>query len=433
MRQVDWKQYREPRFILAASTASLVLAAVVAGVQTGMNRTGAWSEVYSNGSLVGMIPDTAATVGQVKRLAAAYSVPLSVVPVHTVVPANYNWSTVMQLPEQAYAVSLNGQPVVYTSTPENANAVIQTVKASLTPNNLSTDATTHFNGHVTVRKTIVGVTNVRSVDAAVSYILHPPVAGRLAARGVNPLDKVVTASDSTSPKAQQSTNAGIQQTASSNPSTKPLLTVTANEVVSKKVQVPYKVKKIKDNHMAAGTVKVTTKGKSGTSQETLKLTFQNSHLASRDILSQHLLSQPKEQVELVGTNAGIASGPWIWPSPYHDVTSPYGPRILFGQYNFHPGIDIGCPIGTPIYATNNGVVQDAGWNSGGYGNWVVINNGNGIQSVFGHMSRVAVHPGERVAKGDTIGYSGATGFVTGPHLHYEIRLYGQHINPSPYM
>ena len=213
----------------------------------------------------------------------------------------------------------------------------------------------------------------------------------------------------------------------------PLLSVQVNETVMATVPLNPKVRYIDDNSLAVGVDKVVHNGTPGKAREKLRLRFVNGRLMTKTVLSKKVLRQSVTQVEDRGTNTGIESGSWVWPSPYTDITSGFGWRILFGSPNFHPGYDIGCPIGIPIYATNNGVVEQAGWNSGGYGIWVLINNGNGIQTVFGHLSRVAVSPGQVIAKGQVIGYSGDTGDSTGPHLHYEVRVNGTAVNPGPYM
>ena len=97
------------------------------------------------------------------------------------------------------------------------------------------------------------------------------------------------------------------------------------------------------------------------------------------------------------------------------------------------GIDIANDMGTPIVATADGVVEVAGWNSGGYGNMVDIDHGNGIWTRYGHAEAVAVSVGETVQKGQIIAYMGSTGFSTGPHVHYEVRINGQPVNPSAYL
>ena len=99
----------------------------------------------------------------------------------------------------------------------------------------------------------------------------------------------------------------------------------------------------------------------------------------------------------------------------------------------HAGIDLAGPIGTPIYATADGVVTDAGYNNGGYGNLVKIDHGRGIETRYGHLSAILVSPGQRVTRGQQIARMGSTGRSTGSHLHYEVRIDGRAVNPIPFM
>jgi len=116
------------------------------------------------------------------------------------------------------------------------------------------------------------------------------------------------------------------------------------------------------------------------------------------------------------------------------LTSVYGNRKdpFTGQPDFHTGLDISAEYGTPIKATADGVVESAGYN-GNYGNSVVIDHGYGIGTRFGHMSRIAVRPGQKVVRGEIVGYVGATGRATSSHLHYEILLNGSPINPLKFL
>lgn len=122
--------------------------------------------------------------------------------------------------------------------------------------------------------------------------------------------------------------------------------------------------------------------------------------------------------------------PGIWPCQ-GDVSSPYGLR--WGGSDFHPGIDIANETGTPIVATADGVVTTAGYNSGGYGNMVDIDHGNGVTTRYGHGSQVVVMAGQHVRRGQVIMYMGSTGFSTGPHCHYEVRVNGEAVNPASYL
>ncbi len=131
-----------------------------------------------------------------------------------------------------------------------------------------------------------------------------------------------------------------------------------------------------------------------------------------------------------GTPSADSHYPSIWPVN-GVVTSPYGLR--WGGTDFHPGIDIANDMGTPIIATADGIVEYAGWNSGGYGNMVDINHGNGIMTRYGHASQVVVATGQAVKRGQLIAYMGSTGFSTGPHVHYEVHINGQRVNPVSYL
>lgn len=116
------------------------------------------------------------------------------------------------------------------------------------------------------------------------------------------------------------------------------------------------------------------------------------------------------------------------------VTSSYGPRIhpIKGQVGFHTGVDIGAGYGTPIKAAASGTVVVAGWVSG-YGKTVIIDHGNGEQTLYGHTSSYNVSAGQTVKQGEVIAHVGSTGNSTGPHLHWEIRKNGQHVSPMAYV
>ncbi len=102
---------------------------------------------------------------------------------------------------------------------------------------------------------------------------------------------------------------------------------------------------------------------------------------------------------------------------------------VLGIPRMHYGQDFEVPYGTNVYATGDGKVIEAGWNSGGFGNCVYIDHGYGLQTIYGHLSSVKVSVGMNVKRGDLIGLSGSTGLSSGPHLHYQIEKFGQHVNP----
>jgi murein DD-endopeptidase MepM/ murein hydrolase activator NlpD len=126
-------------------------------------------------------------------------------------------------------------------------------------------------------------------------------------------------------------------------------------------------------------------------------------------------------------------GSYIWPLDKGEISSYFGYRVnpFGGGGDFHPGLDIAEDYGTPIKASNSGVVEMADWN-GGYGRYVRINHGGGLATAYGHMSAIAVQVGQVVKKGDTIGFVGNSGASTGPHVHFEVLVNGDQVNPLDY-
>jgi murein DD-endopeptidase MepM/ murein hydrolase activator NlpD len=157
----------------------------------------------------------------------------------------------------------------------------------------------------------------------------------------------------------------------------------------------------------------------------------------RHALEDHLAGLEREQAKIAARLAGGSgspagpvrqgSGRFIWPVN-GTFTSPFGMR--WGR--LHAGIDIAVPVGAGLRAVDSGTVAIAGW-VGGYGNYTCINHGGGISSCYGHQSSIAVSVGQSVSQGQVIGYSGNTGNSTGPHLHFEVRINGQPVDPMGYL
>jgi murein DD-endopeptidase MepM/ murein hydrolase activator NlpD len=148
------------------------------------------------------------------------------------------------------------------------------------------------------------------------------------------------------------------------------------------------------------------------------------------------LLQNLEQASTASGGAPLpaSNGFFQVPVPGAPITSPFGPRVdpILGIVGFHPGLDFGATFGTPIEAAGDGVVVWAG-PDGGYGNCTIIDHGHSMATLYAHQSMLIVHVGDQVTRGQVIGEVGSTGYSTGPHLHFEVRISGVPVNPLPYL
>ena len=136
-----------------------------------------------------------------------------------------------------------------------------------------------------------------------------------------------------------------------------------------------------------------------------------------------------------GLDTTYIGGELAWPVPgYTRITSKYAMRVhpITGQYKLHTGVDIGAPMGANFVAANDGVVVKAGPNTA-YGNMVIIDHGGGISTLYAHGSEILVEVGQTVKRGDAILKVGSTGYSTGPHAHFEVRINGVTTDPLPYI
>lgn len=141
------------------------------------------------------------------------------------------------------------------------------------------------------------------------------------------------------------------------------------------------------------------------------------------------------QLALQGIDTKYIGGVLAWPVPgYTRITSKYGMRThpITGVYKLHTGVDISAPMGANFIAANDGIVTKAGMNSA-YGNMVIIDHGGGISTLYAHGSEILVQVGQTVKKGDAILKVGSTGYSTGPHAHFEVRINGVVTDPMPYI
>jgi murein DD-endopeptidase MepM/ murein hydrolase activator NlpD len=160
-------------------------------------------------------------------------------------------------------------------------------------------------------------------------------------------------------------------------------------------------------------------------------------IAQHDEAEAALAAESQRIAELAQSAAAgpaLGDGTFIRPVP-GPITSTFGYRTdpVTGATAYHAGLDFGAPCGTPIKAAGTGVILTAALNSGGYGNMTLINHGNGLSTLYGHQSSIIVSTGQSVTQGQVIGYVGSTGKSTGCHLHFEVRVGGNPVDPSGYL
>ena len=190
------------------------------------------------------------------------------------------------------------------------------------------------------------------------------------------------------------------------------------------VETAYSTEHRANNSMNLGTTKTVQKGEKGLNKVTVDVTYIDGIAQSETVIETQVIKEPVQEIIEVGrylpsvgvlTNAG--SGAFGWPTGGGVRIS----RGFAGQYPAHNGVDIAGPYGTPIYASDSGIVTTAKYTNRGYGVYLIVDHGNGYQTVYGHCSSLLVGYGEQVQKGQLIARMGSTGNSTGNHLHFEIK------------
>lgn len=201
---------------------------------------------------------------------------------------------------------------------------------------------------------------------------------------------------------------------------------------------------LKDKKGELDKVSAQLEAKAAKIDENLAIFNQQAESLSSQIAAELAAQQQQAAVNNGGGSAGgssgggvsyVGTGGMISPVSNYVVTSEFGNRVGLEQYGtFHGAIDLACPMNTPVVASDSGRVMNlTGWYQQGYGWGVFIDHGNGIVTAYGHNSALVVSPGQYVQKGQIIAYSGMTGWATGPHVHFEVRVNGTLVNPRNYV
>ena len=218
----------------------------------------------------------------------------------------------------------------------------------------------------------------------------------------------------------------------------PFLSVQTTETITYQEAIACPVEEVEDSSMYQGETKVLDAGSEGLAEITADVTYVNGNERERNITNTVTLTEPTTKVIAVGTKerpSWLPNGYFIWPV-YGSITSSFGYRYVFGSYSYHGGLDIATSYGTTNPAADGGTVIWSGTGTGSYwsyGNYVVIDHGNGKQTYYGHCSSVLVSAGDKVYQGQPIARVGSTGRSTGNHCHFEVKINGTSVNPLSYL
>ncbi|MGR9048085.1 peptidoglycan DD-metalloendopeptidase family protein [Halobacillus faecis] len=209
-------------------------------------------------------------------------------------------------------------------------------------------------------------------------------------------------------------------------SQKPLVDVVLTEKERKEEEIPHKVQIKKTDELFKGESKVKQDGEDGKRELLIERTYRNGEETKEETVEKEVVKEPVKKIVLQGTKKvpSKGTGDFTWPAVGGEITSKQGKR--WGRY--HKGIDIAGVSDKTIKAADNGKVVEAGYRNS-FGNKVVIDHGNGYETIYAHLSSIDVTKGQTVKKGEKLGVMGTTGRSTGVHLHFEVHKEGSLENP----
>ncbi|MDB5085681.1 MAG: hypothetical protein JWN30_2567 [Bacilli bacterium] len=443
------RQVRETFDVRTSVAVTAVLLIATTGIHSASIKiadTSVAYQLYVNGKAVGVVQNLSSTQSLIKSYEDQLQGSITWSPVRLTAPKLLDKSALaLAIQNQTRtvvagaAIVIDGKQVAVVPDETTASAVMKQVEQKLASPGGKLDSL-QVNQSVTIQPTQVDQKQLVDDQSAVAILLRgtqqpkPYVVSRGDSLWSIAADHHIQLSDLQSMNPAISDQNAIkegQQIVVSK--TTPILTVQSVEETDETVAIPYDTTYQDDANLDEGQTKVLQDGVNGSKQQNVQITKQNGQVVKTDVLSETVIQNKTDQIVARGTRPTAlpyASGSWITPTVNYYVSSPFGE---WRGNEYHPGIDLAAPTGTPIYAANSGTVIFASYDTGGYGNCVRISHGSGIITVYGHMSQILTSVGKVVAKGEQIGKVGMTGDATGPHLHYEVRSNGVAVNPAPYM
>lgn len=351
----------------------------------------------------------------------------------------------------AVEIRIDGRTAGIVKDPETAAAILEQVKAPYT-NSIKRKEVTVLSAGQEERNTPEGRTTaefLQKVELLETAVIpgkveaYEAVLNRIVTGDVQPLEYTVLQGDCISLIAQRF-RISSEVIRANNPGIKndlirigqklsltvqqPLLSVVTTETRTEQVKVPSGVKYEKDNELKSGLIQIVSSGKPGLKQVSYQIIRVNGEPKEEKMVGELLIEAPVQSIVRQGTKVipGTGTGKFALPVLRAKVTSDFGLR--WGKN--HNGTDF-VSDERGILASDNGKVIFAGWKSG-YGNCIIIDHGNGYETLYGHLSKLGVRQDEVVKKGEKIGVMGTTGNSTGVHLHFEIIKNGRQQNPMKY-
>ncbi|MFZ5944986.1 MAG: peptidoglycan DD-metalloendopeptidase family protein [Bacillota bacterium] len=340
----------------------------------------------------------------------------------------------------ATAISINGEPRIYLASASQGEEVI---------NKLKEEYLKDLEGKEILSTEFEEDVKVEAVQAKLSQLVAPDRAIDLIINGTDKIETYKVKKGDTLWDIAHGNNMTVNELKEANPEltkevlsigqelklvkTDPMVHVVSTVKYTQEEKIPFDTKYISSSDLWRGQNQVKEPGKSGKQQVTYEVVQKNGVEINRNVLDKIVLEEPKTKVVYQGTKLMVASrggggnGELAWPLRGR-ITSGYGWRRL----GFHTGLDIDGLTGDPIFAAESGVVLTAGWN-GNYGYSIDIDHGDGLMTRYAHLSKMDVRTGQKVKRGDLIGRVGNTGRSTGSHLHFEVRVNGNHLNPIKYL
>jgi murein DD-endopeptidase MepM/ murein hydrolase activator NlpD len=344
----------------------------------------------------------------------------------------------VQLEARVFAINVGGRDIAWLRDKDSAEQVLERLKAPY-KQNAGFSVVVDFAENVSIKERIVPndkLAELRKPDDVYSSIVQENET----------IKKYVVQKGDTVSEIAQKLGVSIKDIKKANPGLnvdrisigqelnlsvpRYVINVRQTKTMVYEDAAPYNVEYEETDELYKGDYEVKVKGVEGKKLVKANQISINGILDETRIIEEIIITPPQAEIVLEGTKPRprtMAYGVFYWPSSGR-ITSRFGPR--WGER--HSGIDIASSIGTPIKASDGGVVRFTGW-SGNYGKLVIIDHENGYSTYYGHCNTIKVKKGQRVARGDVIATVGQTGRTTGPHLHFEVRKNGVPVNPLNYI